>query len=110
MYEELLKQIGLTENEAKVYEALIKIGNSTSSKIVSTAKISGGKIYETLDKLHQKGLISTSIINGVKHFQATKPESIMNFIDEQKKELLQKEEQFKKIIPQIYLLKQFNFC
>ena len=45
MYESLLKKVGLTENEARIYLALSKLGNSTTSKIVSAANISGGKIY-----------------------------------------------------------------
>ena len=101
MYEHLLQKIGLTENEAKVYMALLKTGNSTSSKIVSAANISGGKIYETLDKLYKKGFVSIGNINGIKHFQATKPKTILNYLDEKKKELIRKEEEFKKVIPEM---------
>jgi len=106
MYELLLQKIGLTENEAKVYVALIKTGNTTSSKVVSTARISSGKIYETLDKLYQKGFISISNVNGIKHFQTTNPESILNYLEEQKKALNQKEEELKKIIPNIVSLQK----
>ncbi|MCK4797724.1 MAG: hypothetical protein KAT05_10095 [Spirochaetes bacterium] len=108
MYEHLLQKIGLTENESKVYIAIIKAGNSTSSTIISLANISGGKIYETLDKLYKKGFISISNINRVKHFQATNPESIINYIEEQKNDLNEKEKEFKKIIPEIKLLKKEN--
>ncbi len=104
MYEYLLQTIGLTENEAKVYVALLKTGNTTSSKIISAANISSGKIYETLDKLYKKGFVSISNINGVKNFQATKPETILSYLEEQKKELTRKEEEFKKIIPQMKLI------
>ncbi len=101
MYKKLFQEIGLTENEAKVYIALLKIGNSTSSKIISEAKVSGGKIYETLDKLYKRGFVSISNINGVKHFQATNPEAIIDYIDEQKNELVKKEEKFVEILPQL---------
>lgn len=101
MYESLLQTIGLTENESKAYIALLKTGITTSSNIVSTANISGGKIYETLDKLYQKGFVSISNINGVKHFQATKPQAILDYLNEQKKVLSKKEEEFKRIIPKI---------
>ena len=101
MYEALFQEIGLTENEAKVYIALLKIGNSTSSKIISEANISGGKIYETLDKLYKRGFVSISNINGVKHFQATNPQAIINYINEQKHELTKKEDQFIEILPKL---------
>jgi sugar-specific transcriptional regulator TrmB len=105
MYEELLRKIGLTENETKIYLALLEEGQSTSSKIVSKSKISGGKIYETLDKLHKKGLISVTKINGVKYFQTTNLKSLTNYIDEKKKELEEKETEIKKIIPSLSKLK-----
>ena len=111
MYEYLLQTIGLTENESKVYVALLNTGNATSSKIVSAANISGGKIYETLDKLYKKGFVSISNINGIKHFQATKPQVILTYLEEQKKELTEKEEEFRKIIPQMELMQneqEFN--
>lgn len=111
MYEYLLQTIGLTENESKVYIALLNTGNTTSSKIISVANISGGKIYETLDKLYKKGFVSISNINGIKHFQATKPQVILTYLEEQKKELTEKEEEFRKIIPQMELMQneqEFN--
>ena len=54
VYEGLLKACGLTQNESLVYLSLLKIGKATSSKVVKEANISGGKIYETLEKLIQK--------------------------------------------------------
>ena len=101
MYESLLKKIGLTENEARTYLALSKIGSATTSKIVSAANISGGKVYETLDKLYKKGLVSINTINGVKHFQTTKPEAILDFLEEKKNNIQEQEAQFKKILPQL---------
>ncbi len=101
MYENLLQNIGLTENETKTYLALLKIGQSSSSQIVNAAQVSSGKIYETLEKLFSKGLVSISKINGVKHFQASKVESLIDFIDEQKTQLEKKEEEIKHILPQL---------
>ena len=68
VYEELLKACGLTQNESLVYLSLLKIGKTTTSKIVKEANISGGKIYETLEKLIQKGLVKSIIENGIKNF------------------------------------------
>jgi sugar-specific transcriptional regulator TrmB len=104
MYEELLRNIGLTENESKVYLALLKIGLSTSSIIIKEAKISSGKIYEILEKLHKKGLISITKISGVKYFQPTNPQTLINYIDEQKKELEDKEGRLKEILPNLVKL------
>ena len=99
MYEDLLKNIGLTENETKVYLSLLKIGLSTTSRIVEDSQISSGKIYETLNKLHKKGLVAVTEMNGIKHFQITSPKALLTYIDEQKKELEEKEIQLEKILP-----------
>ena len=104
MYISELLAVGLTENEAKVYIGLLRIGQNSVSTIISEAEISSGKIYETLDKLHKKGLVSVSTINGVKQFQSTEPQSLINYIEEQKKELNEKEETLKKIIPKLTTL------
>ncbi len=106
MYEELLRKVGLTENETKVYLALLEEGQSTSSQIVSKSNISGGKIYETLDKLYRKGLVSITKVNGVKQFQTTKISSLISYIDERKQELEEKEQEIKKIIPSLSKIKK----
>jgi sugar-specific transcriptional regulator TrmB len=101
MYDELLKNIGLTDNESKIYLALLKLGLTTTSKIISEAKISSGKIYEILEKLHEKSLISTTKIRGIKHFEITSPNALINFIAEKKNKLEEKEKNLKKILPEL---------
>ena len=55
---ELLKEVGLTEGEIKVYLALFKIGASSTGPIVKEAKIHSSKVYPILDRLIEKGLVS----------------------------------------------------
>ena len=54
----LLEELGLTKGEIKVYLTLLKLGETTTGKIVEEAGISSGKIYEILEKLIRKGLAS----------------------------------------------------
>ncbi len=58
MNNKLLEEIGLTKGEISVYLALLKIGETTTGKIIEEAQISSGKIYEILDKLIKKGMVS----------------------------------------------------
>ncbi|MBS3072074.1 hypothetical protein J4408_03720 [Candidatus Pacearchaeota archaeon] len=109
MHEELLKACGLTQNESLVYLSLLRIGKATSSKIVKKANISGGKIYETLEKLIHKGLVKTIIENGVKNFMANKPEMLIEYIKDKEKDLHKKEDELKKILPQLKSLKEHNY-
>ena len=106
MYEELLRACGLTQNESLVYLALLKIGKSKSGEIVKEAKISGGKIYETLYKLVDKGLVKTVSENKIKYFIANEPETLISYIKEKEKLLREKEEKLEKILPDLKLLRK----
>lgn len=96
-----LEKIGLTKSEVLVYTGLLKIGVSTAGKIVKEAKISSGKIYEVLDKLLEKGLISFSLINNVKHFEATDPDKIEDYLNRKKQDLEETEKEIKNLIPSL---------
>lgn len=107
MYENILLELGLTNNEIKVYLALLKIGKSQSGKIVKESKVSSGKIYETLHKLEEKGLISSTVENGIKQFMASNPESLLLYMNEKKDKIEEKTKELEKILP--LLKSQFSF-
>lgn len=96
-----LESLGLTKSEVLVYTTLLKIGQSSTGKVVKEAKISSGKIYEILDKLIEKGLVSFVVKNGVKNFSASSPEKIKEYLDKKKKEFEEKSEIINKLIPEL---------
>lgn len=98
MDEKLLEDIGLTKGEIKVYLTLLKTGETTTGKIIEEAQISSGKIYEILDKLIKKGLVSYIIKEKTKYFTATSPNRILDYLHEKEKGLKQKGEKLKKEI------------
>lgn len=89
-----LKSMGLTDNEAKVYLALAKLGVSTATPIRNHVGLHTSRVYEALDSLLKKGLVSYFIRNNVKHFKAQDPEVMFEMLEEKK-------ERIAKIIPQI---------
>lgn len=101
MYENLLENSGLTKNESLVYLALLRIGKAKSGQIVKESRISSGKIYETLSKLAEKGLIKSVVENGVKHFIANKPKALLDYMEEKEKEIHSKQNELEKILPQL---------
>lgn len=106
MIEQALRRIGLTEGEAKVYMALLELGSCTTGKITKSAGVSGSKVYEVLDRLTGKGLASFSVKNGVKHFEPTPPERILDYLDERKREIEQEKAGIEKILPALILKQQ----
>ncbi len=100
-YEALLEEIGLTRGEITVYLTLLKLGETTTGKIIEAAGISSGKIYEILEKLAKKGLVSYIIREKTKHFAAADPSRILDYMAEREKALKTQEDELKKILPQL---------
>lgn len=96
-----LRKIGLTESEIKVYLALIKLGTSSKGNLIKESKIAPSKIYEITDKLIDKGLCSTVIKNGVKHFMGAPPVRIRDYLHKKQEEILQEEKELEKIMPEL---------
>ena len=89
---EELKQLGLNDNEIKVYVTMLKIGLSTASTISEKTGLYRPYVYDTLEKLIDKGLVSYVIKDNKKHFQADHPKKLIENLKE-------KEENIKKILP-----------
>ncbi len=101
MNEQLLEEIGLTKGEIKVYLTLLKLGETTTGKIIEEAQISSGKIYEILEKLIKKGLASYTIKEKTKHFHAASPNRILDYLHEKEKNIKEKESEFQKELPSL---------
>jgi len=58
MIEQDLQGIGLTDGETKAYLAMLELGSSTVGPIAKKSGISYSKIYEVLQRLIDKGIVS----------------------------------------------------
>jgi sugar-specific transcriptional regulator TrmB len=100
---DLLRNIGLTESEIKVYLALLELGSTTKGPIVHKSGVASSKIYELLEKLIQKGLVSYVVKAGVKYFEAAPPSRILDYLKEKESEIKKQEQQAEKLIPELEL-------
>lgn len=85
----LLRRIGLTEGETKVYLSLVELGTTTVGSIIDKAEISSSKVYIILEKLIQKGLVNYITQDKTKHYQAANPTKLVDFVERKEKEILQ---------------------
>jgi len=92
MHEEILKEIGLSSNESKVYETLLKIGEASVQTISNKCGVHRRNVYDSLSKLSEKGLVSEVFIKGEKNFKATDPRRLLELLKE-------KEEKLNQILP-----------
>ncbi len=99
MIKDILRKIGLTEYETKVYISLLDLNKATSGEILRNANINTGKIYDILSSLKNKGFISEIIESGVKKFFPTNPKQIFDFLEEKKQNILEQEKSLEDIMP-----------
>jgi len=97
--EKTLKELGLTDNEIKIYLFLLKREDSTTGPIIKETNIANSRVYESLNSLITKGLATYNIHKDGKHFQAVNPKILL----EKQKEL---KEKIEFLIPQLSLLKK----
>lgn len=96
MNERLLEEIGLTKGEIKVYLTLLKLGETTTGNIIQEAQISSGKIYEILDKLIKKGLVSYTTKEKTKYFSPASPNRILDYLHEKENKIKTQEQELEK--------------
>ena len=94
MYQEILQKVGLSTNEAKVYEAMLKLGVTTANKIALEAKIQRRNVYDTVKKLKEKGLCSELVEENIRKFKAINPQRLLDMLKE-------KEDIIEQTIPQM---------
>lgn len=91
---EILESIGLHRNEIMVYFDLIKVGHSSVHEVAHRTKIHRPNVYDILDKLVKKGIVTQGVENNVKMFYPVSPQNLLNYFK-------QKEYDLQKIIPEI---------
>jgi sugar-specific transcriptional regulator TrmB len=80
-----LVALGMTTYEAKVFLALTRLGEARVSDINAVTDVPRPAIYETLDKLEQRGVIEVSM-GRPKKFRALPPKTAINKIESELKE------------------------
>lgn len=91
---ESLSELGLKDQEAKVYLALLKLGQARVGQIADESAVQRTFIYDILKDLQEIGLASSVEIRGRKRFSAVS-------LDQFKKMQENKLEKFEKLLPEI---------
>lgn len=71
-----LEQLGLSKNEAKVYLTLLDKGLANSAQLARESGVHRINVYDVLNSLISKGLVSYVTENGVRCFKAESPEKL----------------------------------
>lgn len=94
-----LKEYGLSEKEIGVYLTLLPLGTINLQEIAKRLDYPRTTIYNTLNYLYQKGLVSKIIKKGVTYFESTEPNKLLE-------KLKQREKLIEGVLPQLEGLKK----
>jgi len=92
-----LREYGLSEKESKVYLANLKAGDCTANKLSELTGIRRSTVYEVIESMKKKGVISSYQKNNKYYFSALSPQDLITLLRE-------KEEKIKKIVPELVSL------
>lgn len=102
----ILKSIGLNDNEIRVYLALLELGDALASKIGEKVTINRTQIYDILEGLMEKGIVSYVIMNNRKYFKAASPKRLLGYIAEKESQLKEQEKKIQEMLPSLISLQK----
>jgi len=91
-----LESLGLSRNEAKIYLTLIKLGKANSAELARESGVHRINVYDVINSLISKGMVSYISEGGMKNFKPESPEKL-------KEVLLTKMESLDKILPTLLM-------
>lgn len=101
MIEDYLIDIGLSEKEAAVYLAMLRVDYVTVSEIAKATGVNRTTVYPVLESLEEKGLVKEIEIKGKNYHQAEAPEALHTFIEKRKLFLSEQSLKLRDFIPKI---------
>lgn len=87
MYEAELKELGLTENEIKIYLSLLQHGTLNPTQLAEKTGLHRSYVYDTVERLIERGTINTVLINNKKNYQAIDPKILREIFELKLKQL-----------------------
>lgn len=89
MEQKVLRDLGFSEREGKVYLALLELGETKVGSIAAKTRLQHSKVYQTLEKLIDRGLVTYVIHGKIKHFHAQDPKQILSLLKEKERGFLE---------------------
>lgn len=98
---DVYKALGLSLGEEKVYRSLVKLVNTTTGPLYKEAEVSQSKVYEILERLKKKGLVSSILKNGNTYWHAGNPSIYLEKLNKEYEEIKKRKEILKKELPKL---------
>ncbi len=99
-----LKRANLTEGESKVYLALLELGSQTTGPIIEKSGVNRSIVYQILDRLIEKGIVSYITKDRTNYYQASDPQKLLEYMDQQQEQIEKNKNSLSAILPQLSVL------
>ncbi len=86
--EKILKRLGMTNNEVEVYLSLLKSSELSVNDVAFRSGLHRQVCYDALDRLAEKGFVSSIKKDNKKFFMALNPKKILDYLENEKEEVL----------------------
>lgn len=96
-----IKKLGLSDKEAKVYIAILKLGQAPVAEVAIHSGINRATAYVILEELKKKGLVSTFLKGKKTYFAAESPERLSNLFKIEESKIKESFSGLKKILPDL---------
>ena len=94
-----LRDLGLSEYEARVYRALLNTGPTTAKSLSRASEVPMGRIYDVLNGLEQHGLIRSQTASRPKKYVAVEPDTALDrLLEDKRQELQQTVQRYEEIV------------
>ena len=94
-----LRDLGLSEYEARAYRALLRTGPTTAKDLSRASEVPMGRIYDVLNSLEQHNLVRSQAASRPKKYAAVEPDAALDrLLDERKRELQSQAEQYEEVV------------
>lgn len=108
MLNSLLQSLNFSEKETAVYLALLELGSAKAIEISKKTDLNRTTVYDLMESLMQKGLISKYKKGSSTFFNALEPERLLTYLDREKEEkekiIERQKKKVKELLPQFISL------
>ncbi|MBI2549234.1 hypothetical protein HYW21_07840 [Candidatus Woesearchaeota archaeon] len=80
MHEQQLKELGLTDNEVRIYLLLLEYGMTNPSEISQKLGLHRGYVYDALERMQEKEVVNVLLKMNKKYYQATNPQNLIELL------------------------------
>ena len=97
-----LRDLGLSEYEARAYRALLDAGPTTAKELSRASEVPMGRIYDVLSSLETHNLARSQSASRPKKYVAVEPETALNrLLDDKLEELEEQATQYEAIVEEL---------